>query len=140
MRSLGFPVRRAEVPLIVHQANPDADGRVDLLTFRLISEYTSASMYTYFTSRYRVVFSPFSSLHTLYLAMPPPVSPLSLYCRLELALRANGRNMRTQVVTPLPALPFVHYCVFRDNVFFFSGEAICQLGSRGGACEGLQTV
>lgn len=38
MRSLGFPVRRAEVPLIVHRADPDSDGQVDLPTFRLISE------------------------------------------------------------------------------------------------------
>jgi len=38
IRSLGFPVRRSEVPVIVHQANPDSDGQVDLPTFRLISE------------------------------------------------------------------------------------------------------
>lgn len=38
MRSLGFEVRRAEVPLIVHRANPEADGQVDLQTFRTISE------------------------------------------------------------------------------------------------------
>lgn len=38
MRSLGFEVRRAEVPLIVHRANPDSDGQVDLQTFRTISE------------------------------------------------------------------------------------------------------
>ena len=41
IRSLGFPVRRAEVPLIVHRANPDCDGEVDLPTFRLISESAS---------------------------------------------------------------------------------------------------
>lgn len=41
IRSLGFPVRRIEVPLIVHRANPDSDGEVDLPTFRLISESTS---------------------------------------------------------------------------------------------------
>lgn len=41
IRSLGFPVRRAEVPLIVHRANPDSDGEVDLPTFRLISKSDS---------------------------------------------------------------------------------------------------
>lgn len=41
IRALGFPVRRAEVPLIVHRANPDSDGQVNLATFRLISESTS---------------------------------------------------------------------------------------------------
>ena len=40
IRSLGFPVRRTEVPLIVHRANPDCDGEVDLPTFRAISEST----------------------------------------------------------------------------------------------------
>lgn len=41
IRSLGFPVRRAEVPLLVHRANPDSDGEVDLPTFRLISKSIS---------------------------------------------------------------------------------------------------
>ncbi|CBN79657.1 centrin [Ectocarpus siliculosus] len=44
IRSLGFPVRRAEVPLIVHRANPDSDGEVDLPTFRLIMETRYAKL------------------------------------------------------------------------------------------------
>lgn len=42
MRSLGFTVRRKEVPLIVHHANPDSDGSVDLQTFRRISKSPSS--------------------------------------------------------------------------------------------------
>lgn len=42
MRSLGFSVRRAEVAAIVHRANPDCDGKVDLPTFRRIGLSTTA--------------------------------------------------------------------------------------------------
>lgn len=39
MRSLGFEVQRNEVLLMVHRANAESDGRVDLATLRLISEF-----------------------------------------------------------------------------------------------------
>ncbi|CAM9344701.1 unnamed protein product [Pylaiella littoralis] len=44
IRALGFPVRRSEVPLIVHRADPDSDGQVDLPTFRLIMEARYAKL------------------------------------------------------------------------------------------------
>eukprot|EP00903_Cladosiphon_okamuranus_P013667 g12728.t1 len=44
IRSLGFAVRRAEVPLIVHRADPDSDGKVDLPTFRRIMEARYAKL------------------------------------------------------------------------------------------------
>ncbi|CAN0102794.1 unnamed protein product [Ascophyllum nodosum] len=44
MRSLGFSVERAEVPVMVHRANPDCDGEVDLPTFRRIMQEKYAKL------------------------------------------------------------------------------------------------
>ncbi|CAM9396585.1 unnamed protein product, partial [Sphacelaria rigidula] len=44
MRSLGFTVRRSEMPLIVHQADPDSGGSVDLHTLRLVMQERYAKL------------------------------------------------------------------------------------------------